>query len=68
MRQIERMKPFLEKIEEVWKDVPDLRFGQLMYNFFQEVGDPFYWEEDVFIEKFKEYMDKQKENYVNKIE
>jgi len=56
MRDKARMKPFLEQIEEVWKEVPDLRFGQLMYNFFQENGDPFYWEEDVFIKKLKEYI------------
>ena len=58
MRDKDRMKPFLEQLEEQWKQVPDWRFGQLMYNFFSEMGDPFYWEEDKFIEKLKEYLEK----------
>lgn len=36
---------------------PDLRFGQLMYNFIKTYGDPFYWEEDELLEKFKEYVE-----------
>ncbi len=59
MRDKERIEPFLKEIGTLWKDnLPDWRFGQLMYNFLSEVGDPFYWEEDKFIEKFKEYIEK----------
>ena len=31
MRDINRIKPFLEKLELLWKQCPDLRFGQLVY-------------------------------------
>ena len=30
MRDIDRIKPFLEKLELLWKQCPDLRFGQLV--------------------------------------
>ena len=58
MRDIKRMKPFLAKRENMWKEkCPDWRFGQLMFNFLSEVGDPFHWEEDTFIEKLTSYLD-----------
>lgn len=57
MRDINRMKLFLEKLEEEWKEVPDWRFGQLMCNFISTVGDPFYWEEEEFLEKLEIYID-----------
>jgi len=57
MRDPNRMYDFLEKIRIEWSKAPDLRFGQLLFNFFSESGDPFYWEEDKFIEKLKNYMD-----------
>jgi len=56
MRDINRIKPFLEKVGELWKRVPDWRFGQLMYNFLSEIGDPFYLSEDEFIEKLDKYL------------
>lgn len=49
MRKIERIEPFLREIGELWKKYPDLRFGQLMFNFFADYGDPFYLEEDEFL-------------------
>ena len=57
MRNPDRMKGFLNELEKEWQKVPDWRFGQLMFNFFSEVGDPFYREEDEFIEKLKIYME-----------
>ena len=60
MRNIERMEPFLQQIEEIWKTkCPDWRFGQLMFNFISAMGDPFYWEEDTFIELLKKYFEIQ---------
>ncbi|MDV3428230.1 MAG: hypothetical protein LIR50_14630 [Bacillota bacterium] len=57
MRDINRITPFLEEIGTIWKEeVPDWRFGQLMYNFFCQYGDPFYWEEDKFLEMLNEYF------------
>lgn len=57
MRDLNRIDNFLKEIGKIWKDrVPDWRFGQLMFNFFSKEGDPFYWEEDAFIEKLKKYL------------
>lgn len=58
MRKKSRIKPFLQEIEKAWignNTLIDWRFGQLLFNFFSAYGDPFYWEEDEFIQKFKEY-------------
>jgi hypothetical protein len=32
MRDKERIDPFLEKLGKLWKENPDQRFGQLVYN------------------------------------
>lgn len=32
MRDPERIEPFLETIKKIWKENPDLRFGQLIEN------------------------------------
>ena len=31
MRNKSRIKPFLNKLEELWLQNPDLRFGQIIY-------------------------------------
>lgn len=31
MRNKNRIKPFLNKLEELWLQNPDLRFGQIIY-------------------------------------
>jgi hypothetical protein len=51
-----------KKIRTEWAKAPDMRFGQLMYCFFSQMGDPFNWEEDEFISKLQEYMEDKKEN------
>lgn len=61
MRNIKRIYPFLTTIKESWQTYPDLRFGQLIYNFTkwlkeEKQQDLFYIEDDKFIEFFKEYM------------
>ena len=58
MRDPNRMDGFLEKVKALWSMAPDLRFGQLMFNLISEEGDPFYWEEDVFIKKLEKHMNK----------
>ena len=59
MRNPERLDEFYEKIKELHKKYcPDWRFGQLMSNFADCVGDIFYWEEDAFLESFEEYLKK----------
>lgn len=60
MRDPQRIDKFMNELGKLWRDkVPDWRFGQLMYNFLCATGDPFsfYWEEDKFLEKFKEYLE-----------
>ena len=56
MRDIKRLKKLYKELEEIHtKSFPDWRCGQLMFNFICERGDPFYWEEDKFIEEMKMY-------------
>lgn len=59
MRTYKRIAPFLNKIGTQWEiKCPDWRFGQLIMNFLSWCGeDPFYWEEDKFLEKFNEFME-----------
>ena len=59
MRNPDRLDGFYEKVKELHKKYcPDWRFGQLMSNFADCVGDIFYWEEDAFLESFEEYLKK----------
>ena len=62
MRDVNRIKPFLERIEEIWKKYPDLRFGQLINNVFGEQQVLFYYLEDFeiieIIEEFYKQMEK----------
>lgn len=57
MRDIKRIEPFLEKLGEYWKQVPDWRFGQLMCNFLNSLPrDPFFIEEDEMLEYLENYF------------
>ena len=59
MRDIKRLKKLYRELEEIHtKSFPDWRCGQLMFNFICECGDPFYWEEDKFVEELKKYANK----------
>ena len=59
MRDVKRLDKFYDELKEVHAmSFPDWRFGQLMFNFLSECGDPFYWEEDKFIEEIKKYANK----------
>ena len=60
MRNLDRIEPFLNEIGKLWKEkFPDWRFGQLMFNFFSALGDPFYYEEDEFLAAFKAYCNRE---------
>ena len=55
MRDKNRIKPFLERLEKVWNEVPDWRFGQLVCNALNSIPkDPFYVEDDEMIKYFEE--------------
>jgi len=58
MRDINRIAKICAAIAKDWKaKCPDWRFMQLMCNFMSWLGhDGFYLEDDIFIEKFKEFM------------
>jgi len=51
-----RIQPFLQALGEEWAKFPDLRFGQLMFNFIAENGDPFHLEENEFLKRITEYI------------
>lgn len=57
MRDPARLDKFYEEMKKIHREYfPDWRFGQLMINFLSEVdSDPFFWEENKFIEKLREY-------------
>ena len=58
MRDVKRLDSFYDKMKEIHKEkFPDWRFGQLMINFLRWYGrDPFYLEEDKFLERFEEFV------------
>lgn len=61
MRDIKRIKPFLEEIEKLWEKVPDWRFGQLIVNVLGTCKkDPFFYEEDEMLELWKEFFKEHK--------
>lgn len=55
MRNKNRIDPFLARLGNVWKCVPDWRFGQLMVNVLNSMEkDPFFPEEDEILEHIRE--------------
>ena len=60
MRNKNRIKPFLNKLEKLWLKYPDLRFGQILHALRIKMNkdDTFYLEEDEWtrvINKLLEY-------------
>lgn len=55
MRDIDRIKPFMEELTKLWERVPDQRFGQLISNVLRN-RDPFYIEDDAAMKCFKEFF------------
>ncbi len=59
MRDVDRIKPFLAKIEEYWLKNQDLRFGQIVMNIIQpEISNSqvYYIEDEAFLEKLKDFQ------------
>ena len=56
MRDFNRIELFLETIGELWKKVPDWRFGQLVYNLLGSAL--FYLEDDEALEQIKSFIAK----------
>ena len=60
MRDINRIRPFLDELEQMWLKVPDWRFGQLISNVFTIFDGHdnaiFNCEDDKMLEIFKNYF------------
>lgn len=60
MRDPKRIYSTVSEIATIWADLPDWRFGQLMYNFKtymeRDGRDIFFMEEDEFIQRLREYV------------
>lgn len=62
MRDPKRIDEFCEALKEMWHQVPDWRFGQLMSNALGEIyvkhnHDIFYIEDDEMLEDLKEIFE-----------
>jgi hypothetical protein len=71
MRDINRIKPVLKELENLWLENPDFRIGQLIMGITKtEVINPklFYMEDDEFLIKLKEFKNLFEEIKKNKDE
>lgn len=61
MRDIGRIDKVLKEVGEVWKQVPDLRLGQLLLNVLQ---DPalYYVEDDQLVLRLKEFYKRREDS------
>ena len=50
MRDPNRIEPFLQELKEYWQKHPNLRFCQLVVNITYPLTDPFYLEDEKFLE------------------
>ena len=63
MRDVNRIDPFLQKLGEVWKKSPDLRFGQLVMNIKQADASVIWnMEEEQWLEAMEEFSKRQINN------
>lgn len=65
MRKIERIEPFMDKLKGIWIKNPDLRFWQLINLVVGECcelekTDPFFWEEDKWLELIDQKFNSKK--------
>ena len=57
MRDINRIDPLLAKLGALWKQYPDMRFGQLIINLLDNLGkEPWYLEDDAWAEYLDKYL------------
>ena len=61
MRDPKRIRKFCNRLATAWELVPDLRFGQLLFNIFVQIKnegkDPFYLEDDSMIKRIEQYIE-----------
>ena len=70
MRDINRIDPFLKEFGELWKQYPDLRFGQIMSNMARHMQmdyrkDMFFMEDDELMAAMKKAFFGVKKNETN---
>ena len=59
MRDPKRLDNFYDKLKELHKQIPDIRFGQLICNLQRSEGnDLFYYEEDKMIKAIEKHIKK----------
>lgn len=57
MRDPKRIDKFCNQLADIWKKVPDWRFGQLMVNVLNSLPrDPFFYEEDELMDEFEKFF------------
>lgn len=57
MRDPKRIDKFCNQLADIWKKVPDWRFGQLMCNVLNSLPrDPFFYEEDELMTEFEKFF------------
>lgn len=62
MRDINRIKPFLNKLQEFWEMNPDLRFGQIITMLIDRCDyDAFYYEENQWLEILEKFYNSKNE-------
>ena len=59
MRDINRIRPFCERLAAAWERFSDLRFGQFIFNVYSRhtSGDPFFVEDDETIQMIEKFVD-----------
>ena len=72
MRDLNRIKPFMEILTELWLESPDLRFGQLIHNIAYKVrkdGDIFNVEDDELLRELEvKLVDSKFMKHLNNLE
>ena len=65
MRDINRIDKIIDILRDIWKLVPDWRFGQLIENFKRDANlyDMFYVEDDDILEILESYYEYVDYNY-----
>ncbi len=60
MRDVNRIDDYCKRLAEMWKKVPDWRFGQFMCNILgytsTKLGDPFFPEDEELFTEMESYF------------
>ena len=62
MRDPQRIDEILKRIGDIWKENPDLRLGQLIYNVMKNPNNLYYIEDSVLTDIIEMYYNNLKKN------